>query len=195
MTEATNWWWVRHGPTRSPVLAGWTDVSADLSDTAALGRLSSLLPDDAVVVSSDLARAIQTADAICGQRRRLPNSKDIREINFGSWEGRTIEEIKILDPDTATAFWTDPKSATPPGGESWSQVAARTSEFADRLSAEHQGADIVAVAHFGTILTQIDRCANVRSGAVLKIALDNLSVSRISLKGGDSRLVAANQHA
>lgn len=195
MTKATNWWWIRHGPTRSPVLAGWTDVSADLSDTAAIGRLSSLIPDNAVVVSSDLSRAIQTADAICGRRRRLPNSKDIREINFGYWEGRTIEEIKILDPETATAFWTDPKSAAPPGGESWSQVAARTSEFADRLSAEHQGSDIVAVAHFGTILTQIDRCANVNSGAVLKITLDNLSVSRITLKGGASRLVAANQHA
>ena len=63
---------VRHGPTHLRAMVGWSDPPADLSDTAALARLSDYLPSEALVVSSDLLRAITTADAIQHQRRRLP---------------------------------------------------------------------------------------------------------------------------
>jgi len=62
---------VRHGPTHAKTMVGHADVPADLSDTAALSRLSNYLPE-VPVVSSDLIRASATADAICGARPRLP---------------------------------------------------------------------------------------------------------------------------
>ncbi|MEJ1993014.1 MAG: phosphoglycerate mutase family protein, partial [Maritimibacter sp.] len=55
---------VRHGPTHQKNFVGWRDVPADLSDTAALARLSAALPDSAALISSDLIRAIATADAV-----------------------------------------------------------------------------------------------------------------------------------
>ena len=61
--------WVRHGPTHAKTLVGWTDLPADLSNTAQLQRLSDHLPQDAVVISSDLIRAADTADAIAGNEK------------------------------------------------------------------------------------------------------------------------------
>ena len=69
----TRFFWVRHGPTHAKTMVGWSDLPADLSDHVALARLSDALPRDAVVVSSDLIRAVATADAIQGGRPRLPH--------------------------------------------------------------------------------------------------------------------------
>ena len=76
---------VRHGPTHAKTMVGWSDLPADLSDTAALDRLSSYLPPEALVISSDLSRAVATADAVQGARRRLGHDPDLREMNFGAW--------------------------------------------------------------------------------------------------------------
>ncbi|MGL6209472.1 MAG: histidine phosphatase family protein, partial [Paracoccaceae bacterium] len=58
----TRFFWVRHGPTHAKTMVGWTDLPADLSDTAALDRLKATLPQGAVTISSDLIRATATAD-------------------------------------------------------------------------------------------------------------------------------------
>ena len=56
----TVWWWVRHAPTHENAFAGWRDVPADITNTARIARLNAALPKDALLVSSDLRRAIQT---------------------------------------------------------------------------------------------------------------------------------------
>jgi alpha-ribazole phosphatase len=94
----TNFWWVRHGPTHATVMAGWSDIAADLSDTAALERLSDYLPATALVISSDLVRCTATADAIAGARQRLPADPGLRELNFGDWEMRNWADIDAEDP-------------------------------------------------------------------------------------------------
>ncbi|MCP3968847.1 MAG: histidine phosphatase family protein [Rhodobacteraceae bacterium] len=179
----TRFWWVRHGPTHASGMVGWSDLPADLSDTAQLERLDAYLPKTAVVISSDLSRAIATADAIGNRRRRLPNDPDLREINFGDWENRHFTEIAASDPDLIRAFWDDPGEVRAPGGESWNQTSARVSGATDRLLAGHEGADIVVVAHFGAILTQLQRALGVPPRKVLANRIENLSVTRISFDG------------
>ena len=73
MPLTTDWYWVRHGPTHAKTLIGWTDLPADLSDQDQIARLDAWLPRDAALVSSDLRRAVATADAIGGGRMRLPH--------------------------------------------------------------------------------------------------------------------------
>jgi len=75
-------------------MVGWSNLPADLSDTAALRRLSDHLPEQAIVVSSDLSRAADTASAIQRTRTRLPHQPLLREINFGAWELRRFAEVE-----------------------------------------------------------------------------------------------------
>jgi len=197
MTQAktprpTTWWWVRHGPTHAKGLVGWSDLAADLSDHDAIARLQALLPEQALVVSSDLRRASKTADAIAGNRHRLPHAPQLREFNFGAWEEKTFAQVAKTDPDLSRAFWTTPGEVSPPDGESWNQTAARVGRFVDQLNRQHAGADIVAVAHVGVILTQLQRAGKMAATSALSFKIDNLSVTRLQYLDPDWRILGVN---
>lgn len=172
-------WWVRHGPTHQAAVTGWRDVPADLSDTAALARLRAYLPRRALLVSSDLARAVATADALGADRIRLPHEAALREIDFGAWDGLTWDEIAARDPALSRRFWEQPGATTPPGGESWDAVAARVGDAIGRLADAHPGRDLVAVAHFGVILAHLATAGGLGAAAALGHRVAPLSVSRI----------------
>jgi len=176
----TRFWWVRHGPTHAKSMVGWTDLAADLSDVAALARLSAHLPGEAVVVSSDLSRAVTTADAIQGTRERLPHDPALREIHFGTWEMRGFAEVQAEAADHIRAFWETPGDISAPGGESWNTLAARVTAATDRLVSAHRGRDIIVTAHFGAILAALQRAGGLAPEAVLAHRIDNLSVTCLS---------------
>ncbi|PID35941.1 MAG: histidine phosphatase family protein [Rhodobacterales bacterium] len=167
--------WVRHGPTHRKDIVGWTDVPADLSDTAALARLAAYLPD-APVISSDLIRAVATADAIAQNRPRLPHDPALREIYFGDWETRTHTDLSAEFPELMRVYWDDPETHFPPGGERWSEMVARVTETVTRLSAQHER--LIVVAHMGVIVGQIQRALNLPLRDALAQKIDNLSVTR-----------------
>lgn len=171
---------IRHGPTHAKSMVGWSDLPADLSDRAALDRLSAHLPVQARVISSDLSRAAATADAIQGPRLRLPHDPRLRELNFGDWELRRYAEIEAEDPDRIRAFWERPGAVRAPGGESWDDLRARADAGIDALIATHAGADLVVVAHFGLILSQIQRALDIPATEAFGQRIDNLSLTELS---------------
>lgn len=177
--DVTRFWWVRHGPTHEKAFTGWRDVPADLSDTAALARLDAHLPQGAVLVSSDLIRAVATADAVATGRQRLPHDPALRELHFGDWDGKHWAEVAETHPDLSRAYWEEPGEHCPPGGESWNTASARVADAVTRLLSSHKGRDVVIVAHFGVILTQVQRALGCSGAEVLAQPVDNLSVTRI----------------
>ena len=178
----TRFWWVRHGPTHAKTMVGWTDLPADLSDTAQIARLADYLPDTAQVISSDLIRASTTADAVQRTRIRLPHDPNLREIHFGDWEMQSFAQIEAQDPDRIHAYWDQPGDVRAPGGETWNDIAARVSGATDRLLQQQSG-DIIVVAHFGAILTQVQRAESISASDVFANRIDNLSVTRICFDG------------
>ena len=161
----TIWHWVRHGPTHEKNFVGWRDVPADLSDVAQLGRLNAHLPQRAVMVSSDLIRASATADTLASASRlRLPHDRDLRELDFGLWDGMHARD------DIAA-----------PEGESWNDASRRINAAVDRITQAHPNTDIIAVAHFGVILTQVQRALGVDAHAAMAHKIDNLSVTDIHI--------------
>ena len=188
----TSWWWVRHGPTHAKAFTGVTDLPADLSDTAALQRLEHHLPDDSLVVSSDLIRAMTTADAIQADRPRLPNNTEIREMNFGEWEARTFAEVNASHPELSRKFWTEPGDIAPPNGESWNMTAQRVGAEVDRMNSIYPDQNIIAVAHLGVILTQLQRAADVPPASAMSFKIDNLSVTQLEFSGGKWQVHSIN---
>lgn len=165
-------WLVRHGPTHAKGMVGWTDLAADLSDKAALARLNAHLPG-VPVVSSDLARAISTADAL-ENRARLPHDPDWRELHFGAWEMRTYAEIEAESPDQIRAFWETPGQVRAPDGESWDELSARIAAALDRLRALPE---VIVVAHFGAIVAAIQLAGRLTTTEAFSHKIDNLSVT------------------
>jgi len=188
----TVWHWVRHGPTHEKSFVGWRDVPADLSDVVQVGRLDAMLPRPALVLSSDLIRASATADALMAGRMRLPNEPDIREFNFGDWDGMHFSDVTESDPDLSRRYWEEPGDVAPPNGESWNAAAARVAPVVDRVNRAYPEAHIVAVAHFGIIMTQIQRASGLTAYEVLGHKIDNLSVTRLVHDAGLWRVEAIN---
>ncbi|MCF2869639.1 histidine phosphatase family protein [Octadecabacter sp. G9-8] len=175
-------YWVRHGPTHEKTFVGHRDVPADLSDTAQIARLSAALPANALVVSSDLARSIDTATALQGTRRRLPHRIGLREFDFGDWDGLHFGEVAEKWPDLSRAYWENPGDVAPPNGESWNAAAARVTADITQVAAENPRRDIIAVAHFGAILTQVAQAAGIAPYRALSHRIDNYSVTEIQMR-------------
>jgi alpha-ribazole phosphatase len=180
----TRWWWVRHGPTHEKAFTGWRNVPADLTNFAQIARLDAYLPKRAVLVSSDLSRAIATADCLAEGRERLPHAPELREFDFGIWDGMAFEDVAARDPALSREFWENPGEVAAPEGESWDAVAARVAPFVAEMSARFQGRDIIAVAHFGLILTQLQLARGISAYKALAYQIDNLSVTQVRLGDG-----------
>jgi alpha-ribazole phosphatase len=189
-TETGTIWWVRHGPTHAKGMVGWSDLPADLSCRSALGRLSAALPADADLVSSDLSRAVATADAIASGRRRLAHEPGLREMNFGDWELKRHDDLEASDPEMIRAFWTDPASVRPPGGELWREMSDRVEAAALRLLEGRTR--LIVVAHFGAILSQAARAAGWSGPDTFAQRVEPLSLTRIDYRPA-RRLAAINQ--
>lgn len=172
-------WLVRHGPTHARSMIGWTDRPADLSDGAALARLRQALPPMAPVISSDLIRAATTADALQGDRTRLPHDPRLREIHFGDWENRSFAEIDVEDPTRLRAFWEQAGDVAAPRGESWNQMSARVRAALDDLPET-----VVVVCHFGPILAALQRALGADVQTVFAQKIEPLSLTLLQ-QGAD----------
>ncbi|MEX3016575.1 histidine phosphatase family protein [Gymnodinialimonas hymeniacidonis] len=169
---------MRHGPTHQKTFTGWRDVPADLSDSAAIARLADWLPADAPIISSDLKRAVATADAIAAGRRRLPHASDLREFNFGDWDGVHFTQVAATHPELSRAFWEEPGDIAPPNGESWNAVTRRVARTVDDVLARHDG-DLVCVAHFGVILCHMAHATGMSPYEALGHKIDPLSATML----------------
>ena len=173
----TRLWLIRHGPTHAKSFVGWSDVPADLSDTATLTALNHNLPK-VPLVSSDLSRAITTADAIQSDRPRLPHDPRLRETNFGDWEGLTWAQVEARDPQLTRGVFETPGEAAPPNGESWHALSARVEAAIDAL----QG-DTIVVAHMGVILSLVQKALNCAASDALAHEISPLSCTEILRHG------------
>lgn len=175
-------YWVRHGPTHEKAFVGHRDVPADLSDQGQIARLSAALPMNALVVSSDLARSVDTASAIQGSRTRLPHRAGLREFDFGDWDGMHFADVAAKWPELSRAYWETPGDIAPPNGESWNAAQARVSADMAAVIASHPRRDIITVAHFGAILSQVAHAANIAPYRALSHRIDNYSITEIQMR-------------
>ncbi len=194
MSGLTRWWWVRHAPGVgvNGVIYGANDVDCDVSDKAQFRVLAEALPVGAVWVTSHLSRAKKTARALAetGAEAGLdfpePTiEEDLGEQNFGDWQGLSWDQMRETDAETYDAFWADPARSRPPGGESFADLIVRTGAVIERLTAEHAGRDIVAIAHGGTIRAALAVALELAPEQGMAISFDTLSVSILEhVKGG-----------
>jgi len=206
MSRVTRWWWVRHAPVVGVdgVIYGSDDVACDVSDVASFRALAGTLPGEAVWVTSHLTRTVRTAKAIAEAGLEVPEpvvERDLAEQNFGDWQGLSWDQMRSLDPLAHDAFWQDPTGARPPGGESFADQIRRTAKVIERMTAVHEGRDIVAIAHGGTIRAAVAHALGLAPEQGMAITVSTLSVSVLEHvkdrllrgRGGAWRVVGINR--
>ena len=110
------------------------------------------------IFSSDLKRAVQTAEAIASQLSlSIQFRTGLREINFGDWEGNSWKEIEAADPAFASSWLKEYPYKTPPRGEAFCDFENRVRNELAELAGFVDSSDKVAVAvtHAGFIRTAL----------------------------------------
>jgi broad specificity phosphatase PhoE len=102
--------------------------------------------------SSPKLRARQTAEPIARACRLQPVVEPgLREIAYGTWEGRTEADIRASDPGAFQEWTVDPALVAPPGGESAFQIAGRALPVVARIRQEHRTGHVLVVSHKATV--------------------------------------------
>src|SRR5262249_2064301 len=145
-------------------------------------RLAAGAPIDAVV-SSPLQRAVATAAIAAGELGLTAViDDDLRETDFGDWEGFTLAEIQQRWPAAAAAWRRDPEQA-PPGGESFAETAHRVDRAGDRLLRGHDGQTVLVVSHITPIKILLCRALGVPLGTVYRLYLGSACINEIQWHG------------
>lgn len=105
------------------------------------------------IVSSDLSRALETAQIINDVLQKpLDVDLRLREKFFGVYEGKTrddIEQWKLDNPDLVLPVDPETGHTSPPGGETHQQVRSRVLELKQEMLTKHPEENILFVSHGG----------------------------------------------
>ncbi len=186
---------VRHGAASYweqqviPGATGCPGLTPDGRNQAALlcTRLQSpgMLPESAVLLSSPLARAMETARLLSPAfpGNRIQADPDLEEMGVGIADGMRWS-------DFASQFgefdvMEQPARVWAPGGESWNMFRERVLGFLDRVRSDDSDRTVVAVTHGGVIEVSMRVLLGIPNvGAPATFFPSNTGVTEWSFNGG-----------
>ncbi|MGB9792453.1 MAG: alpha-ribazole phosphatase [Thermacetogeniaceae bacterium] len=176
---------VRHGETlwnNAARYQGHTDIELSETGRKQAYALAKRLANENIdaIYASDLRRALETA-SILAVPHKLPVQAlpELREINFGVWEGLTFEEIKTKYQDLAERWHNLPATVRIPGGETFEEVKERAYNTILKLVQKHDPGTIIVVTHGGTIRAIICALLGIDLNHAFRIRQDNGSLNII----------------
>lgn len=133
------------------------------------------------IVSSPLRRCRETAAAVAdrlGLDVRI--DEELRETDFGAWEGLTFGEVRERYGDDLTAWLASPDTAPTGGGESFAEVAERVAAARDRIVARYAGRTVLLVTHVTPIKTLVRLALGAPPEALFRMELSAASISTVA---------------
>lgn len=190
---------IRHGETpwnAERRLQGHIDIPLNdtgLQQAAALGQALAGEPL-AAVLSSDLQRARQTAQAVA-DLHDLPVQADplLRERCYGAFEGLLYADIAAQYPHEYAQWQSRQIDAVMPSGErqaeSFRQFYARANTAIARWAERYDGQAIAIVAHGGVLECAYRAAVGMSLDSPRDFQVKNASVNRFSCADGKLHLV------
>ncbi|MEG4804774.1 histidine phosphatase family protein [Microcoleus sp. ARI1-B5] len=151
-------YFVRHGETTYSQTGGFcgaidpelTPAGSQMAEQFAATYAK--LPWNAVYVSP-MKRTIATAKPLCdavGIEMQLRDG--LREINYGDWEGKTVEAVKKDYEEDYINWLTEPAWNAPTnGGETSVEIASRSSLVIAEIQEKYKNGNVLVVSHKATI--------------------------------------------
>lgn len=135
-----------------------------------------------VVYASPLDRAYQTAKIISESKSMTPIIyEDLREINFGPWEGHTLAQIEELYPDDFYTWRNDPVDGFFTGGDkSLKEVSIRCQNAILDIVNHNKGKTILIVAHGGILRAGLTRLFGWNMTMYHRFFLGNTSTTTLT---------------
>lgn len=140
------------------------------------------------VYSSPLERALATARPSAAEIGAVPLVvDDLREVDFGLAEGRTLTELRADDPEMVARFRRDPVAHHFPGADHPAAAADRAALALRLIAAGHPGATVLIVAHNTLLRLALCRLLGIDVGTYRQVfpGMDNGTLTELSLAADD----------
>ncbi len=176
----------RHGETEwnaAHRIQGHADIGlnekGEAQAVALAGHLEGM--DISAIYSSDLSRALKTAQAIAGKfpEAEFIKTSLLRERDWGALEGHTWEQLTEKFPDDVKQMKSNSPDYAPPGGESKLTALQRVDKFIQELAETREGQTVVAVSHGGLSALFLRRALGLPFDTRAPFRIDNCSISEL----------------
>lgn len=190
---------VRHGLTEynnTRRFGGHSDVDLNDEGRRQAEKVRVRLADEKidVVYSSDLKRAVSTADIISnGRELETIACPELREMNYGEVEGLTFEEIGRRYPGLREMIIDFNLQMEFPGGESLNGFIERTITFMDRIDMQERNRNVLIVSHNGSLKVLVCHLLGLDQCHWPKFRIDNASLSVIDINPRGTMLSLLNE--
>jgi alpha-ribazole phosphatase len=134
------------------------------------------------VVTSPLLRCRIFAQH-CAKQLRLPLAviPELQEINFGSWEGQLVQDVRQADPVLLSRYYEDPTAVTPPGGEPTVDAQQRMLRGWRTVLRDFAGEHLLLVCHGGVIRLLLSHLLDMPLRTSPRLYVPYASLSRVRI--------------
>lgn len=183
--EPTRLLLLRHGQTPMSIDRRYSGSSSNPSLTdfgrrqarAAADRLALGDWEIGGIIASPQARALETAEYASAELGLdICVDDDLRETDFGTWEGLTFGEAAARDADVHARWLTDPE-LPPPGGEAFRSVDERVSAARRRIAEDFGPGTFLVVSHVTPVKSIIRQGLGAGFELFTRLHLDLASLS------------------
>ncbi len=133
------------------------------------------------IITSPLRRCYDFAEALALQRG-IPCEVDkrIKEVGFGSWEGRSRRSVITEDNQAYKRFYADPVNARPAGAEPLEGFFQRVTQALHDTFDKYPNEHLLMVAHAGVIRTAVSMAINGSLRNLYAVHVDYANITRLA---------------
>ncbi|WP_371677757.1 histidine phosphatase family protein [Streptomyces sp. NBC_01276] len=144
------------------------------------------------VVTSPMRRCQETARAAAARLGLgVQVDRDLREADFGAWEGLTFAEVRERHPDDLSAWFASPDSPPSGAGETVQQVSRRVAAVRDGLLARYSGATVLVVSHVVPVRTLLRLALQAPPHSLFRMEVEAASLSTVTYEEDGTATVRA----
>ena len=174
----TQIWLIRHGEPAETVRGrcyGSLDVGLSTAGRSQVEATAASLQGEplAAIYSSPRLRTTESARILasshtCGYREE----PDLRELDFGDFEGLTYDEISARYPELYRQWMETPTEVQFPNGENFASMRARVVRAFEAIQRNWAGQTVAIVTHGGVIRILIAWALQMPDGCLFRLAQD-----------------------
>jgi broad specificity phosphatase PhoE len=176
---------IRHGAIDTKYTGryiGATDVplsAQGIEESLAIGRYIANIQYDHIF-ASPMLRVRQTLETAIKFDKQVAYMENLREVNFGDWEGKSFAEIAKNYPAAVNDWVNSSDSFTFPHGSNLKDFYCRVEQFKQSLL-NTSGSTIIVFTHGGVVLALICTILGLAKNKMLAFKVDRGSISILNL--------------
>ena len=198
VNAATRLWLIRHGEPvadRPQLCCVARDTGLSETGRRQISNVAEYLKAQPIfaIYASPLARALESARMLgCVRRCPVAVVPDLREIDFGDFEGLTFDEIAARDPDLYRRWMETPTEVRFPNGEEFAETRARVLRAAEAIRRECEGQAAMVVSHGGVNRILIAEALQLPDQCLFRVAQDHAAINLVSFVEGSPSVQLVN---